>query len=72
MDYGYLGLWTDPASGRRRKVWAFSMVLAYSRHLFVFPVLRMDQQAWVDAHLAAFTASGPARAGSCWITCAPG
>jgi transposase len=54
VDYGYLGLWYDPASGRRRKVWAFSMVLAYSRHLFVFPVLRMDQQAWVDAHLAAF------------------
>jgi Mu transposase, C-terminal domain/Integrase core domain len=54
VDYGYLGLWTDSASGRRRKVWAFSMVLAYSRHLFVFPVLRMDQQAWVDAHLAAF------------------
>jgi transposase len=54
VDYGYLGYWTDPASGRRRKVWAFSMVLAFSRHLFVFPVLRMDQQAWVDAHLAAF------------------
>jgi transposase len=31
------------------------MVLSYSRHLFVFPVLRMDQQAWVDAHVAAFT-----------------
>ncbi len=30
------------------------MVLAYSRHLFVYPVLRMDQQAWVDAHVAAF------------------
>jgi transposase len=58
VDYGYLGTWTDPASGRRRKVWAFSMVLAYSRHLFVFPVLRMDQQAWVDAHLAAFSFLG--------------
>ncbi len=54
VDYGYLGMWLDPQTGRRRKVWAFSMVLAYSRHLFVFPVLRMDQQAWVDAHVAAF------------------
>jgi hypothetical protein len=54
VDYGYLGMWTDPVTGRRRRVWAFSMVLAYSRHLFVFPVLRMDQQAWVDAHVAAF------------------
>ena len=53
VDYGYLGMWLDPATGRRRRVWAFSMVLAYSRHLFVFPVLRMDQQAWVDAHVAA-------------------
>jgi hypothetical protein len=32
--------------------------MAYSRHLFVFPVLRMDQQAWVDAHVAAFAFYG--------------
>jgi hypothetical protein len=32
VDYGYLGSWFDPARGRRRRVWAFSMVLAYSRH----------------------------------------
>jgi transposase len=63
VDYGYLGAWFDPDVGRRRRVWAFSMVLSYSRHLFVFPVLRMDQQAWVDAHLAAFDFFGscPAR-----------
>ncbi len=54
VDYGYLGAWVDPATGRRRRVWAFSMVLSYSRHLFVWPTLRMDQQAWVDAHLAGF------------------
>jgi len=54
VDYGYMGMWLDPATGRRRRVWAFSMVLSYSRHLFVYPVLRMDQQAWVDAHVAAF------------------
>lgn len=54
VDYGYMGMWLDPGTGRRRRVWAFSMVLSYSRHLFVYPVLRMDQQAWVDAHVAAF------------------
>jgi transposase len=54
VDYGYLGAWLDPATGRRRRVWAFSMVLSYSRHLFVYPVVGMDQQAWVDAHVAAF------------------
>jgi transposase len=53
VDYGYLGAWCDPATGRRGRMWAFSMVLSYSRHLFVYPVLRMDQQAWVDAHVAA-------------------
>jgi hypothetical protein len=31
------------------------MVLACSRHLFVWPVLRMDQQAWTAAHVEAFT-----------------
>jgi hypothetical protein len=30
------------------------MVLACSRHMFVRPVLRMDQSAWVAAHVAAF------------------
>lgn len=61
VDYGYLGMWLDPATGRRRRVWAFSMVLAYSRHLFVRPVVCMDQQAWVDAHVAAFEFFGVPR-----------
>ena len=30
------------------------MVLAFSRLMFVRPVLRMDQQAWTEAHVAAF------------------
>ncbi len=54
IDYGYLGTWFDPAAGRRRRVWAFSMVLAHSRLLFVRPVVVMDHAAWVDAHVAAF------------------
>jgi hypothetical protein len=41
VDYGYLGLWPDPAAGRRRRVWAFSMVLPYSRHLFIRPAVSM-------------------------------
>jgi transposase len=54
VDYGKLGMWADPESGRRRSVWAFSMVLACSRHMFVRPVLSMDQQAWTQAHVDAF------------------
>jgi transposase len=63
VDYGYLGTWFDPRAGRARRVWAFSMVLAYSRHLFVRPVIRMDQRAWVDSHVQAFEFFGgvPAR-----------
>jgi transposase len=54
IDYGHLGYWTDPMSGKRRRVWAFVMVLACSRHMFVRPVLTMDQAAWTEAHVEAF------------------
>lgn len=33
IDYGRLGMWFDPATARRVAVWAFVMVLAFSRHL---------------------------------------
>jgi transposase len=63
VDYGRLGMWTDPATGKRVAVWAFVMVLSHSRHLFVRPVIRMDQQAWTQAHVEAFAFFGgvPAR-----------
>ena len=35
MDFGRLGLIEDPATGRRRVVWALIIVLTYSRHSFV-------------------------------------
>jgi transposase len=54
IDYGFLGNWFDPVAERVRRVWAFVMVLACSRHMFVRPVLRMDQRAWVAAHVEAF------------------
>jgi transposase len=54
IDYGSLGMWTDPQTGRRRRIWAFIMVLASSRHMFVRPVISMDQASWTAAHVAAF------------------
>jgi hypothetical protein len=56
-------MWLDPATGRRRAVWAFVMVLACSRHLFVRPTLVMDQAEWTAAHVEAFAFFGgvPAR-----------
>lgn len=58
VDYGYLGRWVDPATDQARRVWAFIMVLACSRHMFVRPVFRMDAVAWVAAHVEAFAFFG--------------
>src|SRR5271166_3935916 len=54
IDYGKLGMWFDPVSGRRVAVWVFAMILSCSRALFVQPVLRMDQTSWNASHVAAF------------------
>ncbi|MGH9282779.1 MAG: IS21/IS408/IS1162 family transposase, partial [Acidimicrobiales bacterium] len=56
--YGFLGSWLDPMTQRVRRVWAFVIVLACSRHMFVRPVLSMDARSWVAAHVAAFTFFG--------------
>lgn len=63
IDYGFLGNWLDPVAQRVRRVWAFVMVLACSRHMFVRPVVSMDQRSWVAAHVEAFVFFGgcPAR-----------
>jgi len=42
MDFGRLGLIVDPESGRRRVVWALVIVLGYSRHSFVWPLIRQQ------------------------------
>jgi hypothetical protein len=63
IDYGQLGRWVDPRTGKRLVIWAFAMVLACSRHMFVRPVIRLDQAAWTECHVAAFSFFGavPAR-----------
>ena len=33
IDYGKLGMWLDPATGRRVAVWVFAMILSCSRAL---------------------------------------
>ena len=37
VDFGRLGMITDPETGRRRAVWALIIVLGYSRHSLVWP-----------------------------------
>nr|WP_307816628.1 IS21 family transposase [Streptomyces sp. CRPSP2-6A1] len=54
IDYGFLGQWFNPTTGKRHRMWAFVMVLPASRHMFVRPVVHMDQHAWTLAHAEAF------------------
>lgn len=54
VDYGFLGMWWDPWTGRRRAVHVFTMELSHSRHLYARAVLRMEQRAWLESHVAAF------------------
>jgi len=39
-------------------VWAFVIVLACSRHVFLQPTFVMDQAAWTQAHVDAFAFFG--------------
>lgn len=63
IDYGLLASWTDPRTGRSQRIWAFVIVLSHSRHIFVRPVVSMDQASWTASHVEAFAffAGCPAR-----------
>ncbi len=54
VDFGYVGLMVDPQTGRRRKAWAFIMVLSHSRHRFVRFMFGQDSPTWIDCHRRAF------------------
>lgn len=58
IDFGRLGMWTDPVGGRRRTVWAFVATLRASGMHFVRPVLKMDQTTWISCHLDALAFFG--------------
>lgn len=55
IDYGRLGPWNEPGTQKRRSMWAFIMVLSFSRHMYVRPVLKMDQSTWLECHLLGFS-----------------
>ena len=54
VDFGRAGMMVDPATGQRRRAWAFIMTLSYSRHRFVRFVFRQDGPTWLDCHIRAF------------------
>ncbi len=51
IDFGRLGMWTDPVGARRRTVWAFVATPRASGLHFVRPVLVMDRRTWLICHL---------------------
>ncbi len=54
VDFGRLGFWTDPATGKRYNVQAFAMTLVWSRHMFVCPVAKLNSANWLSCHVKAF------------------
>ena len=60
IDFGYLGTWLDTKTGKKCRLWAFAMILSFSRHMFVRVVNRMDQREWLTCHILAFEFFGGA------------
>jgi transposase len=60
IDYGYLGMWRDPKTAKRYRLWAFALILSFCRHMFVRVVTRMDQREWLTCHILAFQFFGGA------------
>jgi len=58
VDFGLLGYWTDPATGRRRQVHGLLVTLCYSRYAFLHVTLRQDLPALLDGLEAAWAFFG--------------
>ena len=55
VDFGYVGYLLDPATGQRRKAWAFVMTLSWSRHMYVEFVFDQTIATWLRLHRNALT-----------------
>jgi len=53
-DFGRLGMIVDPATGKRRTVWALIVTLSFSRHMFVWPTYRQTTEAVCEGLEAAW------------------
>jgi transposase len=58
FDFGRLGPLVDPATGTRQIVWALSIVLPYSRHSFVWPLVHQTLPAVIEGLEAAWAFFG--------------
>ncbi|MDP2871017.1 MAG: DDE-type integrase/transposase/recombinase, partial [Bacillota bacterium] len=58
VDFGYMGPWQDPITGKTHRVYAFALVLSYSRHMFVRLVVRLNALSWQQCHTEALAFFG--------------
>ena len=54
MDFGRLGTLVESTSGKKQTIWALVVVLPYSRHCFVWPMLRQTLEESVAGLEAAW------------------
>jgi transposase len=57
-DFGVLGQWPDPTTGRRRRVYGLLVTLVFSRYAFLAITLRQDLLAVLDGLEAAWAFFG--------------
>lgn len=57
VDFGYVGELLDE-QGQAHRAWAFVMVLAWSRHLYVEFVFDQRVETWLQCHVNAFSCFG--------------
>ena len=58
VDFGLLGLWLDPLTGQRRRVYGLLVTLCFSRYAFLWIALRQDLAAVLDGLEAAWAFYG--------------
>lgn len=54
VDFGEVTRLVDPATGEVRRTWAFSLVLGWSRHMYVELVFDQQLPTWLACHQRAF------------------
>lgn len=58
VDFGYAGMFYDPAMGVMRRTWAFVLLLVHSRVMFVKLVFDQKAETWLALHEEAFRSIG--------------
>ena len=58
VDFGYLGRFFDPSTGRLRKVWVFVLVMAQSRRMVCRIAFDQRIETWIQLHVEAFEELG--------------